>query len=108
SSGAHLVGIDSSGTGTAISTTINSGGVQYVGVGGSGFASNTTINSSGTQYVQTGTAVGTTIFVGGLEIVAASGGTDSGAQVSGGEQDVFGVASGATIFAGSQVVGSGG
>ena len=44
---------------------------------------------------------------GGLEIVSA-GGTDLGAQISGGEQDVYGLASGATVFTGSQVVESGG
>jgi hypothetical protein len=39
-----------------------------------------------------------------LETVSSTG-TDSGAQISGGEQDVFGFASDVTVFAGSQVVG---
>ena len=58
-----------------------------------------------------GTADLTTIDDGGLEIVSA-GGTDVGAKIAGasvgGEQDVFGLASGATIFTGSQVVEAGG
>jgi autotransporter passenger strand-loop-strand repeat protein len=44
---------------------------------------------------------------GGLEVVSA-GGVDSAAQISGGEQDVYGSAVSATVFAGSQVVESGG
>jgi antigen 43 len=54
-----------------------------------------------------GTALGTTIDGGGSEIVSA-GGSDGGAQVAGGEQDVFGTASGVTVFTGSQVVESSG
>ena len=42
-----------------------------------------------------------------MEIISAHG-TDSGAKISGGEQDVYGTANGATIFTGSQVVESGG
>ena len=44
---------------------------------------------------------------GGSEIVV-SGGTDIGAWISGGTQFDYGFASGVTIFAGSQVVESGG
>jgi autotransporter passenger strand-loop-strand repeat protein len=47
------------------------------------------------------------IYSGGTEIVS-SGGTDFGALISGGEQDVYGYASGATVFTGSQVVETGG
>jgi autotransporter passenger strand-loop-strand repeat protein len=44
---------------------------------------------------------------GGSENVSA-GGTDLGAHISGGEQDVRGYASGATVFGGSQVIEAGG
>jgi autotransporter passenger strand-loop-strand repeat protein len=55
-----------------------------------------------------GLVFSTTILGSGTETISA-GGTDSGAQISGGEQDVFGVASGATVFSGGfEVVSSGG
>ena len=54
-----------------------------------------------------GLADPTRIMSGGKEIVSANG-TDYGAQISGGTQLVFGLASGATAFPGAQVVGSGG
>src|SRR5262249_18276274 len=54
-----------------------------------------------------GVADPTTIFSGGLETILA-GGIDSGAQISGGEQDVFGTASSATVFTGLQLVEAGG
>jgi autotransporter passenger strand-loop-strand repeat protein len=78
-------------SGTTISALIL-GGVVFRGaetVASGGMASSTTISSSG------------------LEVVSA-GGTDLGAQIFGGEQDVFGVARGATVIFGSQVVESGG
>jgi autotransporter passenger strand-loop-strand repeat protein len=50
---------------------------------------------------------GLVVLSGGTEIVSA-GGTDDGAQISGGQQEVYGIASGATVFSGSQVVESGG
>ena len=66
------------------------------------------ISSGGTLIVAFGgVSDPVTIFSGGTEIVN-NGGTDGGAQISGGEQDVFGSASGAIVFAGSQVVESGG
>jgi antigen 43 len=52
-------------------------------------------------------ASATEIESGGIESIAA-GGTDAGAQISGGTQLDFGLASGATIIAGSQVVEAGG
>ena len=52
-----------------------------------------------------GSASATTISTSGLEIVS---GTDAGAQISGGEQDVYGAANSDTIFTGSQVVETGG
>ena len=47
------------------------------------------------------------ILAGGTEIVSA-GGTDDGAVIIGGTQYDYGVASGVTVFAGSQVVEAGG
>jgi autotransporter passenger strand-loop-strand repeat protein len=50
----------------------------------------------------------TAIFAGGSETVSA-GGTDDGAQISGGTQTVFGLASGATVSSGgTETVSSGG
>ena len=54
-----------------------------------------------------GLADPTTIYGGGSETITA-GGTDVGAQISGGVQFDYGLASGVVIFAGSQVVESGG
>jgi fibronectin-binding autotransporter adhesin len=54
-----------------------------------------------------GLADPTTIYSGGSEIIS-KGGTDLGAHISGGTQIDSGLVSGATIFAGSQVVQSGG
>jgi autotransporter passenger strand-loop-strand repeat protein len=48
-----------------------------------------------------------TIYSGGSETIGA-GGTDLGAQISGGTQSDYGFASGVTIYGGSQVVESGG
>jgi autotransporter passenger strand-loop-strand repeat protein len=54
-----------------------------------------------------GTASSTTISAGNETVKA--GGKDLGARISGGAQDVFGLASGAAIFTGgSQVVETGG
>jgi autotransporter passenger strand-loop-strand repeat protein len=81
-----------------------SGGTTNVLSGGT--ANDTIVSSGGTLFVLPGGLVDpTVIFSGGLEIVS-SGGTDLGAQISGGEQDVFGYASGAALFTGSQVVKS--
>ncbi len=66
------------------------------------------VSSGGTLIVLSGgLADPTTIYAGGKEIIS-SGGSDAGAQISGGTQSVFGLASGATMFTGSQVVQSGG
>ena len=73
--------------GTAVDTTVSSGGILTIL---SGALSDPAIISSG-----------------GIEVVSA-GGTDLGALISGGEQGVFGYASGATVLTGSQVVESGG
>jgi autotransporter passenger strand-loop-strand repeat protein len=67
-----------------------------------------TILSGGSQIVEaSGTASGTTVLSGALETVSA-GGVDLGANISGGAQLDFGLASGVTVFAGSQVVEAGG
>jgi autotransporter passenger strand-loop-strand repeat protein len=77
---------------------VSSGGSVLVDSGGT--VLDTRISSGGLLHVSSGgLADPTTIFSGGSEIVSA-GGTDNGAQISGGEQDVFGSASGATIFSG--------
>ena len=73
-----------------------------------GTASGATVSSGGTLDVLSGgLADPTTIYSGGREIVSAHG-TDDGAQISGGKQLVYGSASGATVFTGTQVVESGG
>ena len=54
-----------------------------------------------------GIADPTVILSGGTEVVNAHG-TDLGAQISGGTQVVSGVASGATVFSGAQLVRAGG
>ena len=70
-------------------------------------AANAVVVVAGSQVVEeAGTASGT-VLSGGIEIVSA-GGTDVSAQIVGGEQDVFGVANSAIVFAGSQVVEPGG
>ena len=90
--------------GLAIDTTIDSGGTQQVYE----TASSTTVNPGGLQLVYSGgTAVDITVNGGGSEILI-SGGLDDGAQIFGGTQLVYGYASGATVFAGSQIVENGG
>ena len=104
SGGTQFVGDINSGTAT--NTTILSGGEQLIGRLASGTATSTTISSGGTQvvgYFTGGTASSTTILSGGTEIIS-SGSIDSGAQISGGTQLDYGVANGATVFTGSQVV----
>jgi autotransporter passenger strand-loop-strand repeat protein len=104
--------------GGTVSSTVISGGLEVVSgtdfgaqiSGGEqdvyGYASGTTV-FTGSQVIEAGGTASSTIISGGLEIVSA-GGTDDGAQISGGEEDVFGYASSATVFTGSQVVESGG
>ena len=115
--------------GSALSTTINNGGIQHISNGG--IASNTTIDSSGYQYIYNGgIANNTTINSGGIQHIS-NGGTatsttimnsgsqyiSSGGKVTyttinyGGEQYVFsdGVASNTTISNGGYInVSSGG
>ena len=84
----------------AISTTISNGGNEVVDSGGT--TSNTIVSSGGMLTVSAGgIADPTTIFSGGVEVL---GGTDLGARISGGEQDVYGAADGASVFGGTQII----
>jgi autotransporter passenger strand-loop-strand repeat protein len=109
-------------TGVASGTTVLGHGSQtdlgktiatvlYVGtetVSSGGTASNTTVLSGGSLVVLShGLADPATIYGGGSETIS-KGGTDLGADISGGTQIDSGLASGAVIFAGSQVVRSAG
>ena len=109
SSGVIVLGggiVDVLSGGTARGTIVSSGGIEIISSGG--IVSNTTVLSGGALDVLSGgLADPTMIDSDGLEVVSA-GGTDNGAQISGGEQDVLGLASDATVFTGSQVVESGG
>jgi autotransporter passenger strand-loop-strand repeat protein len=83
---------------------ISGGGEQLIS--NDAAANYTTIGSGGTQLVEAGrNANATTIYTGGLEMAS---GSDTAALISGGEQDVYGVTSGATAFDGLQIVESGG
>ena len=119
SGGVQYIG-DIYGTGTAINTTISSGGLQYVGSGSgvTGYATGVTIDSFGIQYVGyssgTGTATSTTIASGGLQDVGFNSGTGTATDTtidSGGLQYVgygssgTGTATSTTISGGTQYVG---
>ena len=77
----------------AISTTISSGGIEYVNFGGK---IQGTDNSGGPLG---GAASGTVVESGGTELVSA-GGVAVSTTVNGGEQDVFGTALG-TVLSGA-------
>jgi autotransporter passenger strand-loop-strand repeat protein len=106
--------------GTVLSTTVSSGGAEYVGVNGaSGTASGTTISNVGIQYVGfgaggSGTAVSTTISSGGEQDVGAGGsGVATSTTIDGGIQRVgsnfgTGTAVSTTISGGFQFIGDGG
>jgi autotransporter passenger strand-loop-strand repeat protein len=86
--------------------TVLFGGTETISTGGT--ASNTVVLSGGSLIVLShGLADPATIYGGGSETIS-KGGTDLGVNISGGIQIDSGLASGATIFAGSQVVGSAG
>ena len=93
--------------GTATGTTVNNGGNELVFAGGQ--ANNATVNDGGQQTVYAGAvAVGTVLNDPGLQVVS-SGGTASGTIISGGEQDVYGLASGSLVeSAGLEIVEAGG
>jgi autotransporter passenger strand-loop-strand repeat protein len=108
--GTALGTVDSGGTdnvyGSANGTIVSSGGTETVESGGT--AIDTVVSSGGSLVVaSSGIADPTTIYSSGSETISA-GGTDDGALISGGTQFDYGFASGVTVFAGSQVVDSGG
>ena len=91
---------------TSAGIAVLSGGTLNVLSGGT--AMDTFVSSGGALVVSSGGVADPTIISsGGFETIS-SGGTDNGALVSGGTQDVYGTASGATVFAGVQVAESGG
>ena len=72
-----------------------------------GFASGATVFAGSAVVQSSGVASATTVLSGGTEVVSAHG-SDFSAQISGGIELDFGLTSGATIYAGSQVVESAG
>jgi fibronectin-binding autotransporter adhesin len=101
--------------GTVISTTLTGSGSFQAVFGGGSYASATTISSGADQAVYYGTASGTVILSGGVEEVGEYNDPTArpksiSALVSGGEQDVryYGSTIGTTIYAGSEVVSTGG
>ncbi|EFB7592546.1 autotransporter outer membrane beta-barrel domain-containing protein [Escherichia coli] len=94
-------------SGSATSTTINSGGGQAVYSGGS--ATSTTINSGGGQAVYSGGSATSTTINGGLQVVS-SGGSATSTTINNGWQNVYnsGSATSTTINGGLQAVYSGG
>ena len=115
--------------GRDVGATLLAGGKQFVSSGGvasgatvfafslqtilsSGTAIGTILSNGQEEVSAGGTAIDTTLVLGGKEYVSA-GGTDFGALISDTAYDqayqyVYGVASGVNVFAGSQVVYSGG
>jgi autotransporter passenger strand-loop-strand repeat protein len=79
-----------------------------VDVASSGFVRNTTLLSGAKLVVLSGGTADPTVISSGASETVSSGGLDDIAQIRGGIQYVFGSATGATIYAGSQVVESGG
>ena len=113
--------------GTAIATTINSGGSAHVSSGGiasgsvvfsggfefvllGGSANATSVRNGGQQWVSSGgVAVGAAISRGAAEAIFAGGVASNATVSSGGQQSVFGKASGTIVEGGgSETVGSGG
>jgi autotransporter passenger strand-loop-strand repeat protein len=101
-------GIENVSSGGVVTGTSSTGNIDLgtLNVSAGGAASFVSISSGGVEN-DSGLATFTTVSSGGSETIR-SGGTDDGAQISGGIQAVFGTASGATIFTGSEVVESGG
>jgi autotransporter passenger strand-loop-strand repeat protein len=121
-------------TGTAIGTTIDSGGNQLVGVGGAGMATSTTIDSGGSQNVGedtksatasatattisggiqvvgdfgTGTATDTTIDSGGVQYVGSQGtGTATDTTIDSGGAQYVGIAEGEGTATTTTIYGGG-
>ncbi len=94
-------------SGVADSDNIIIGSGSMVVLSG-GTATTTAINSGGFLVIESGGIEGgASLASGGSEIVS-TGGVDVGAQVNGGVQDLYGYASGATVFSGLQLAASGG
>jgi len=92
--------------GTAIGTIVSGGGAENIssfGPGDVGSAVSTTVLSGGAQYVLEGArAISTTISNGGVAYISAFEGTEFGSAISttilsGGEQYVYGIAIGTTV-----------
>ncbi|EFM9915166.1 autotransporter outer membrane beta-barrel domain-containing protein, partial [Escherichia coli] len=88
---------------TATSTTINSGGRQFISSGGS--ATSTTINSGGGQFISSGGSATSTIN-NGYQLVRSGGSATSTTISSSGIQDVSsgGSATSTTISGGRQML----
>ena len=86
--------------GDTVTLDVLSGGTAIVSAGGTAFDS--IVENGGTLEVRNGGVVDPTAIF-GTELISA-GGTDEGAIIYGGTEIVYGVASGATLFAGSQIV----
>jgi autotransporter passenger strand-loop-strand repeat protein len=97
--------------GTALDTTVFSGGIDLIQAGGIGI--DTIVSTGGTEFLYSGgVASDTTVSAGGQQIV--SGGTSISAAVAAGgvvqtvnSDGVFGIASGATIVNGGSLLDSG-
>ncbi len=105
------------GGGTAVSTTVNNGGVEFLETDG-GTASSTEVNSGGVQNVF-GIAVNATVSNGGEQFVYSGGASFDATVDSGGSEIVFsvfgfandtsfGVVSGTTVNSGGFEILSGG
>jgi autotransporter passenger strand-loop-strand repeat protein len=79
---------------TDTSDLVVNGGSMFVLSGG--VADTTTFDAGGFLTIDSGGIANSTIFSGGTELVSF-GGTDFDAQISGGEQNVYGTASTATV-----------
>ena len=78
--------------GTAIDTTVYSGGYQYVGDGGT--SAGTLVKTGGFQYIDAGGSASDTVIDGGFQYVD---GTATGGSVGGGNSLGGGVATGVTV-----------
>jgi autotransporter passenger strand-loop-strand repeat protein len=120
SSAIIFAGLQEIKTGGTACGTVISGGSESLNAGGTdvsaaifggeqevyGFASAATI-FAGLQEIESGGTATDTSISGGMEIVGI-GGTDFGAVIVGGEQDVFGNASGTVVSSGFQILESSG
>jgi len=86
--------------------TIHAGAIEEIGAGNtySGYS----VGNGITLEVASGAAASATTITGGAREIVRASGIDDGAKISGGKQLDYGLASGATVFTGAQVVESGG